>query len=98
MNDTEGRACLTDDDKSPIQEKLDELKTLLEDDSASTDSLKEATSALMESAQIIGEKIYEAAQAEAAAASASDTTEGGNNDGVVEAEVVDAEVVEDEEA
>ena len=90
--------ALTDDDKSPIQEKLDELKTLLEDDSASTDSLKEATSALMESAQIIGEKIYEAAQAEAAAASASDTTEGGNNDGVVEAEVVDAEVVEDDEA
>ena len=61
--------ALTDDDKAPIQAKLDELKKLLEDDNAlRPKSLKEATSGLMESAQIIGEKMYEAAQAEAAAA------------------------------
>jgi molecular chaperone DnaK len=82
---------LTDDDKAPIQAKLDELKTLLEDDNASTDALKEGTGALMESAQIIGQKIYEAAQAEAAAASADDTEPAEADDDVVEAEVVEDE-------
>ena len=90
--------ALTDDDKAPIQEKLDELKKLLEDDSASTDALKEGTNGLMESAQIIGQRMYEAAQAEAAAASSDDASATGDDD-VVEAEVVeDDEIVEDEEA
>ena len=89
--------ALSDDDKAPIQAKLDELKSLLEDDTASTEALKEATNGLMESAQVIGEKMYEAAQAEAAAAAASeDDTEAGDDD-VVEAEVVEAEVVDDDE-
>ncbi|GMQ93217.1 MAG: molecular chaperone DnaK [Acidimicrobiia bacterium] len=84
--------ALTDDDKAPIQEKLDELKKLLEDENASADALKEGTNGLMESAQVIGEKMYEAAQAEAAAASTDDGAE------VADDEVVEAEVVEDEEA
>ena len=87
--------ALTDDDKAPIQEKLDALKALVEDESSSTEALKEATGALMESAQIIGEKMYEAAQAEAAAA-ATDAAGDGEGDDVEEAEVVEAEVVEDE--
>jgi molecular chaperone DnaK len=87
--------ALSDDDKAPIQAKLDELKELLEDESASTDALKGATNGLMESAQVIGEKMYEAAQAEAAAAAASDEESGTDAD-VVEAEVVEAEVVEAE--
>lgn len=82
---------LTDEDKAPIQEKLDELKKLLDDGNASADALKEGTNGLMESAQIIGEKMYEAAQAEAAAASSDDTPEAGDD------EVVEAEVVDDEE-
>jgi len=84
--------ALTDEDKTPIQEKLDELKQLLEDENASVDALKEGTSGLMESAQVIGEKMYEAAQAEAAAAASDNTPETGDD------EVVEAEVVEDEEA
>jgi molecular chaperone DnaK len=84
--------ALTDEDKAPIQEKLDELKKLLDDGNASVDALKEGTSGLMQSAQIIGEKMYEAAQAEAAAASSDDTPEASDD------EVVEAEVVEDEEA
>ena len=84
--------ALTDDDKAPIQEKLDELKKLLEDENASVDALKEGTNGLMESAQIIGEKMYEAAQAEAAAASSAESHDAGDD------EVVEAEVVEDEEA
>ena len=87
--------ALTDEDKAPIQEKLDALKALVEDESSSTEALKEATGALMESAQIIGEKMYEAAQAEAAAA-ATDAAGDGEGDDVEEAEVVEAEVVEDE--
>ncbi len=87
--------ALTDDDKAPIQEKLDALKALVEDESSSTEALKEATGELMESAQIIGEKMYEAAQAEAAAA-ATDAAGDGEGGDVEEAEVVEAEVVEDE--
>jgi len=89
--------ALTDDDKAPIQAKLDELKTLLEDDSASTDALKDATNGLMESAQVIGEKMYEAAQAEAEAAAASGDGTDGDDAEVVEAEVVEAEVIDDDE-
>jgi len=84
--------ALTDDDKVPIQERLDELKKLLEDENASVDALKEGTNGLMESAQIIGEKMYEAAQAEAAAASTDEAAAAADD------EVVEAEVVEDEEA
>jgi molecular chaperone DnaK len=87
--------ALTDDDKAPIQAKLDELKKLLEDDNASTEALKDATNGLMESAQVIGEKMYEAAEAEAAAASGDGSD--GDDDDVVEAEVVEAEVIDDDE-
>jgi molecular chaperone DnaK len=89
--------ALTDDDKAPIQTKLDELKKLLEDENASTDSLKEGTAGLMESAQVIGEKMYEAAQAEAAAAATSGEQAEAVDDDVVEAEVVEAEVVDEDE-
>jgi molecular chaperone DnaK len=89
--------ALTDDDKAPIQAKLDELKKLLEDDNASTEALKDATNGLMESAQVIGEKMYEAAQAEAEAAAASGDEADAGDDDVVEAEVVEAEVVDDDE-
>jgi molecular chaperone DnaK len=89
--------ALTDDDKAPIQARLDELKKLLEDDNASTEALKDATNGLMESAQVIGEKMYEAAQAEAEAAAASGDGTDSDDDDVVEAEVVEAEVIDDDE-
>jgi molecular chaperone DnaK len=88
--------ALTEDDKAPIQAKLDELNKLLEDANASTEALKEATNGLMESAQVIGEKMYEAAQAEAAAASAEGDEPTGDDD-VVEAEVVEAEIVDEDD-
>jgi molecular chaperone DnaK len=88
--------ALTDDDKAPIQAKLDELNKLLKDANASTEALKEATNGLMESAQVIGEKMYEAAQAEAAAASAEGEEPAGDDD-VVEAEVVEAEIVDEDD-
>ncbi len=84
---------LTEDEKAPVQSKLDTLKALLEDEDASVDALKSATSDLMESAQIIGQKMYEAAQAEAAPEGTQSGDAPSESDEVVEAEVVE----EDEE-
>ena len=85
---------LTEDEKAPVQNKLDALKTLLEDENVSMDTLKSATSELMESAQIIGQKMYEAAQAEAATSEGSEGADApSDTDEVVEAEVIE----EDEE-
>ncbi|MEN8238375.1 MAG: molecular chaperone DnaK [Actinomycetota bacterium] len=79
---------LTEDEKAPIQSNLDALKKVLEDENASAESLKSGTNTLMESAQIIGQKLYEAAQAEAATAE-SEGEEPSDTDEVVEAEVVE---------
>jgi molecular chaperone DnaK len=82
---------LTDDEKAPIQAKLDELKTLLDSSNATPEDLKKTTEELIQSSMVIGEKIYAEQQAEAAAEGA----DGVNSDGD---DVVEAEVVEDEEA
>jgi molecular chaperone DnaK len=74
---------LTDDEKSGIQGKIDELKEILEDQEASAERLRTATDAVLSASQVLGEKVYEASQAEAAAG------ESGNDDEVVEAEIVD---------
>jgi len=83
---------LEEDEKAPIQEKLDALKKLLDSSNATPEALKTATTELIESSMTIGEKIY--AEQQAAEAAAGDGAGGGeDNDDVVE-----AEVVEDEEA
>jgi molecular chaperone DnaK len=83
---------LTEDEKTPVQENLDAVKALVDDEKASAEDLKNATNTLLESAQIIGEKLYEAAQAEAAAAETD-----GESDVPADDEVVEAEVVEEDE-
>jgi molecular chaperone DnaK len=85
---------LTEDEKAPVQENLDALKKLLEDENASAESLLTATSTLMESAQIIGQKMYEASQAEAAAAESEGEQP---SDDAGDDEVIEAEVVEEDE-
>ena len=87
---------LTEDEKTPVQENLDAVKELVDDDKASAEDLKNATNTLLESAQIIGEKLYEAAQAEAAAAETGGEGEG-EGDAPDDDEVVEAEVVEEDE-
>jgi len=84
---------LTEDEKAPIQEKLDALKALLEDEDSSVEDIKSTTGELSERAQIIGQKMYEAAQAEAEAAESEGAEAPESDDDVVEAEVVE----EDEE-
>jgi molecular chaperone DnaK len=83
---------LTDDEKAPIQAKLDEVKKLHDDESASTEALRTATTELLQSAQVIGQKMYDATQAES---QASEAPTAGAADGD---EVVEAEVVEDDES
>jgi molecular chaperone DnaK len=76
---------LSDEEKAPITEKLDSLKTLLEDESADPAGLTSATDDLLSAAQVLGQKIYEASQA---AATAGDEPAASDDD-VVEAEIVD---------
>ena len=57
---------LDDDERSPIQDKLDALKTMLDDANTSTEDLRTATQDLLAASQVLGQKIYEADKAEAA--------------------------------
>jgi molecular chaperone DnaK len=75
---------LTDDEKAPITEKLDALKALLEDSAADPAVLRSTTEQLLKVAQVLGQKMYEAAQAEQTSPDAA-----GGDDDVVEAEIVD---------
>ena len=81
---------LTDDERKVIDEKIAELRTLLANEAADTEALKNTTNELLTSSQILGQKIYEASTAESAAASADDAPASDD-------EVVEAEVVEDDE-
>ena len=74
---------LDDDERSPIQDKLDALKTMLDDANTSTEDLRTATQDLLAASQVLGQKIYEADKAEAAVKETDD------DDDVVEAEIVD---------
>ncbi len=76
---------LSDDEKAPITEKLESLKGLLEDETTDAEVLTSTTDELLKAAQILGQKIYEAAQAE----TESDEAGGDDGDDVVEAEIVD---------
>jgi len=74
---------LTDDEKSGIQGKIDELKEILDDQEASAERLQTAADAVLSASQVLGEKVYEASQAEAEAGAPDD------DDEIVEAEIVD---------
>jgi molecular chaperone DnaK len=76
---------LSEDEKQAIEDKITELRKLLADDAA-TAELKAATEALFTSSQILGQKIYEASQADAQAGEADESA---GDDDVVEAEIVE---------
>ena len=81
---------LTDDERKPLDDKIAEIRTLLGDEAADTEALKNATNELLTSSQILGQKIYEASAAESAAEAADDAPSSDD-------EVVEAEVVEDDD-
>ncbi len=53
---------LTDDEKKPVEKKVEALKEILKDEKADSEKIKKATEELSTSAQAIGEKLYKAAQ------------------------------------
>jgi molecular chaperone DnaK len=77
---------LSDEEKQSITDTIDELKKVLEDQEASAERLRSAADAVLSASQVLGQKVYEAAQAEQAAAGGG---EGGGDDDVVEAEIVE---------
>jgi molecular chaperone DnaK len=76
---------LTDEEKKPVEEKMDALKKVLEDQNAEGDKIKSATDELSEAAQKIGEKLYKIAQEKQADENKSDDSK--SDDDVKEAEV-----------
>jgi len=84
---------LNDEERSPIDEALENLKSLLEDEEAATDKLKTTTETLMTASQVLGQKIYEASQAEAEAEASGDS----GDDDVVEAEIVEEDEGDEQE-
>ncbi|NQV08020.1 Hsp70 family protein, partial [bacterium] len=79
---------LSDDERADLQGKLDSLRETLKASDADAETLSAAAKDVMEASQILGQKVYEQAQAETAA----DGDEGGEgDDDVVEAEIVDDE-------
>ncbi len=80
---------LTEDEKKPVQEKVDALKEVLKDEKADGAKIKTATEDLSTVAQKIGEKLYKIAQ-EAAAKEKSATEASKEEGGAKEAEVEDA--------
>jgi chaperone protein DnaK len=79
---------LTDEDKAPVQEKLEALKEVLkgEDDAA----IKAANEELEKAVYAVSTKLYEAAQAEAQAAGADGAEADGQQDGPIDAEYSEA--------
>jgi molecular chaperone DnaK len=77
---------LSDEEKAPITDAIAEVRKLLEDPAVDPKTLREATQGLLTKAQVLGEKVYEQAQAASGESGAGDD---GDDDGVVEAEIVD---------
>ena len=72
---------ITEEEKSNVQEKLTELKSLL--DSDDIEAIKNSTEALMMASQEFGQRIYESAAQE------NSESQSPGNDDVVDAEIVD---------
>lgn len=91
---------VSEDVKAPVNEKIDELKKILENKEASPDEIKVAYEALSEVIQKVGAEMYKAAGAGSASAGGAPAEE---DDGVTvkekkadEEEVVEGEVVDEE--
>jgi molecular chaperone DnaK len=77
-----------EDERNRVEDALGRLKTVLEDSNAPAERLRAATDEVLQASQVIGQKIYEAAQQTATAAGPA---EGGDE------EIVEAEIVEEGE-
>ena len=82
---TEHGEILTEEEKQAIDDKMMDVRKGLSDD-ASTEELQRLTNELLTGAQVLGQKIYEASQAEESAGAEDEAAD----------DVVEAEIVEDE--
>ncbi|MFH1330429.1 MAG: Hsp70 family protein, partial [Actinomycetota bacterium] len=78
---------LSEGERAELQAKLDDLRAALKETDASAERLRGAADAVVSASQVLGQRIYEASQAQAAP--------GGDTPG--SEEVVEAEIVDDEE-
>ena len=84
---------ITDDEKKPVEEKMNALKDVLKKDDATLEEIKKATEEFSTAAQTIGEKLMKAAQEAEAAKGANAGTaaaDTGTTDAPKDAEVEDA--------
>jgi molecular chaperone DnaK len=86
---------LSDDERKELNEKMAAVRSLLDDEDATTEALTSASDDLMTGSQILGQKIYEASQTPPE--TGEDTAETEEAEVVEDDEVVEAEVVEDDE-
>ncbi len=86
---------ITADEKKPVEEKMEALKVVLADEKADGETIKKSSEELSTVAQVIGEKLYKAAQ-EAQAKETGEKKEG-EADGEKKDDVKEAEVEKDEE-
>jgi molecular chaperone DnaK len=84
---------LKDEDKKPVEEKLEALKTILKNEEAGKEELEKATEELMQASQKIGEMLYKDQQGTPAEGEESTEGKGGEKK---EGDVVDANVVEED--
>ncbi len=82
---------LAAEEKTTIEDKLAALRKLLGDEHATAEGLRSAMNELLTSAQILGQKVYEAGQQGTAATDATAGEAAGSDEDVVEAEIVDEE-------
>jgi molecular chaperone DnaK len=87
---------LTEDEKKPVEEKMEELKEVLKDENADGEKIKAATEALSEAAQKIGEKLYKIAQEKQAQEDKDKNPDEKKDDAPKEAEVEESEEKTDE--
>ena len=86
---------LSEEDKKPVQEKLEALKEVLKNDQVGKEEIEKATEELMQASQKIGEMMY---QQQAGSDEEGVEVKNANNEAATDDEnVVDAKVVDDEE-
>jgi molecular chaperone DnaK len=80
---------LSEGERSQLQSKIDDLRSVLKETDASGDRLRQASEAVITASQVLGQRVYEASKAQAAGP-AGGAAPGGE-------EVVEAEIVDDDE-
>ena len=85
---TEQAEQLNDEEKTAIASALEELRTTLNDENASTEDLRAKMDAVVSASQSLAQRLYQQ-QAEQAEQATAASDEGASDEDVVEAEIID---------